>query len=164
MMTTTWIFTHPDTWTPTDDSTLAVMAAQSDTVDGGMACLGYALHSRARNWAVANFVGSWSLFVATEPDAQYAYALMVEGAEDCLHLVWLPLLPDLLAYMRLYGDLGQANWERDEWDAMRTTVDKFFRAWHGHDVMNVCRQCDPRAYENLQRIQAERRAKVAPHA
>jgi hypothetical protein len=144
---TTWIFTHPDTWTQTAP---APAWSEGEGADEYMARLGYAPHSRARNSDLIEFVGAWMLYTPTSPEAPHAYVLLVDGAQGCLEVVFLPALPDLLAYMAIYGELGQANWDRDDRDAMHTLLNKLFRAWHGHDATAFCRTCDPDQYERWQ--------------
>jgi len=152
-----WIFTHPDTWTRTD----APEWGESEEVDAFMARLGYTPHSHARNSDLVNFVGSWMLYTAIAPDAEYGHALLVDGAQEACVFVWVPTLPDLLAYMAHYGELGQAAWNQMEWDEIRDTIRRFFRVSHGHGAETFCRECDPLAYETWQRKQAEKRAKKA---
>jgi hypothetical protein len=157
-----WIFTHPDTWTP------VVIDKAPEWIDGEndttyMARLGYRFYSQARHRDFTNFVGIWSLFVADAPDARYLQVLLVDGATEDCNLVWLPTFPDLLAYMRLYGELGQPERDQDEWDAMRDTLKKFFRAWHGHEPQACCSRCDPMGYERQQQRKAELRAKKSAH-
>ena len=79
-----------------------------------MARLGYQ-HDRAAHYVdQGNFLGCWTLYTAQASDALYHAALLVDGAVENA-VVWLPTFPDLLAYMAHYGEVGQRDYEREDW-------------------------------------------------
>jgi len=155
-----WIFTAPDTWTRSADPTPTWEEGEEDVTM--MARAGYAYDSRAHYGDSVSFVGAWSLWCATAPQAPYPYALLLDSPGDDLPvLVWLPAFPDLLAYMAKYERVGQSEFEQQEWDDYRTAINRLFYAWHGHDATSFCHECDPVAYENRQRRSKERSARKA---
>ena len=153
-----WIFTHSDQW---ERAEVIDDLRDGEDIDVWMARLGYRPHSRARNSDIVEFVGSWMLYTAQAPSAPHAHALLVNGALEWGVLVWLPTFPDLLAYMAKYAEIGQQEWQEMEWEGMRDTIKKFFRAWHGHEATSFCQECDPHQYEIWRQKQSERHAKKA---
>jgi hypothetical protein len=149
-----WTFTSPETWTRSAE---APAWPENADCNAYFATLGYTFQDRARHEDIGEFVGCWRLYHAHDAAAACAYALLVEDGAGCV-VVWLPTFPDLLNYMAKYGELGQAEWQETEWEIMRTTIARAFRAWHGHADIRVCQKCDPDEYTLQRHLRAERRA------
>jgi hypothetical protein len=150
-----WQFTQPETWTRVE---CALPDWPDDlALDAYMALLGYKVHSSAPNSDLVDFVGCWHLYTAVRPEAPAPCALMVEGA-DAWALVLLPTVPDLLAYMARYGEVGQARWHAEELQEVHALLTMGFQAWHGHEPFAFCRECDPGQQARWEQKQAERRA------
>jgi hypothetical protein len=147
----TWIFTAPDTWTPA--ATPAPDWPDDVGDDAYMASLGYRQVREAPNYDIVEFVGAWSLWMATDRATCPRYGLLLwTGYHSAL--VWLPTLPDLMAYMARYETVGQAPWLTDDINDFREVLNKLFRAWHGHHAEAVCPECAPDEYKRLQETRA----------
>ena len=143
-----WIFRHPDQWATAE----APDWADGQGLDNYMQSLGYAFHSQARYSDLVDFLGSWRLYTATTQEAVHAYALLVEDATELFALIWLPALPDLLAYLARYGE---------DFDELLRIGRLMFRAWHGHSSDAFCQRCDPQQYQRWREKQAERAVRTA---
>ena len=101
-----------------------------------------------------DFFGAWRLWQADTPAAVHQYALELDLPRDGCTYVWLPTLPDLMAYMRLYGRIGQVEMERLDWHEVSTLLTRLFRAWHGHEADQACQACDPQYIEAARKERA----------
>ena len=142
-----WIFTHPDTWTRTD----APEWVDGDDDTAYMKRLGYIFADRAYGTDLVDWFGLWTLWQANDPNATFQYALILSMPNDQITHVWLPTIPDLMAYMRLYGHIGRDAVKQYDLEAYYELIKRLFRALHGHDAGLSCRVCDPAGFEKGQR-------------
>jgi hypothetical protein len=156
-----WIFTAPDVWTPCDHAVYD-WAAHLNYAEG-MCHLGYTHSESSGNEDVEHF-GRWTLWYTTTNTSPYPYVVALCLPDWGYTHVWLPTLPDLMAYMAKYGAVGQARQLIETLEMTDATINKLFRAWHGHDRFSLCRECDPEAYTRWQdkRQELAARKKVTP--
>ena len=148
-----YVYTAPEIWTPAPEQSFDW--ADGEDVDAFMRRAGYgAAETEAPNADIIEFLGVWSLHTAIAPEAPYPYALLVHTVGTCI-FVLLPTAPDLLAYMRHYGGVGQLRWTQAKLDELAEGMGRFFQAWHGHSASSFCHQCDPDEYARYQQRKAE---------
>ena len=88
----------------------------------------------------------------------YNYVVFLNTVDgDSFETIFVPALPDLLALgrevyplFRMAQTTQQQNWLED-------ILSKFFQVYHGHDLTNFCRQCDPVAHERFQKRRQRQR-------
>ena len=104
------------------------------------------------------YVGQWTIWCARHAEQAFQYVLALGCPGGAYTLVWLPQLPDLMAYLARYGGIGQAQVLQGYLEEMNITLRRAFMAWHGHDAITFCRDCDPKAYDAWQQQRAKRAA------
>ena len=98
-----WSFSQAEGWSDAPAPAWSLYGSRDDY----MGRLGYTFASLApAPPGVSNFICRWVLYVCENPQAEYTYALLVEAGTTFPALVWLAGLPDLLAWLAVYGRLG----------------------------------------------------------
>ena len=86
------------------------------------------------------------------------YASVAPLGSTCYE-VFLPDFPSLMLFLKDFGPIFSAlNIESDQSEIIKI-LEKLFRVYHGHEPYNLCRQCDPKGWEdNIKR--REENAKI----
>ena len=66
--------------------------------------------------------------------------------------------PSLMMFLRDYAPLFSLSSIEYRIEEIEQTIDRAFRAWHGHAASDVCRECDPWAMELRRRLREEKRS------
>lgn len=90
--------------------------------------------------------GGFATVVAMDEQAPYRYLVYVNA--PCCHVeqVWIPTFPDWLTFLAHYGPAAATYMLQSRLHEIGQLLEKCFQAWHGHDAMNLCHECDPHGY------------------
>lgn len=149
-----WIFSRTDGWKPTDDP---IGNQEGDDWYEAIAKAGYGHGSYAEE--EGRLLHIHEAEHDTPLTRRWKFLVEVELNTDCGHFVFCPDLPSVLALVSQVGGMATAQ----EVERLRGIVDRFaqksFHALHGHDLLGVCRECDPREWDATQERRRERREK-----
>lgn len=93
-----------------------------------------------------------------ENDASKSFLASVSPRGTTCYEVLLPDFPSLMMFMRDFGPTFAALNVESDLSEIRNVIDKFFRATHGHDASDICRECAPYEWAARQRRREEARS------
>lgn len=106
--------------------------------------------------------GGYSTAVAIDPQAPYRYLVFINAPRDHVEEIWIPTFADWLAFLGQVGPAATGFAIQQCLSEMRTTLEKLFQAWHGHDAIDLCHECDPHGYaRQIERRRTAREKKAA---
>lgn len=130
-----------------------------DDYDRGVEAMGYdrfpdsfcALHD---DWSAR----VWTKAVGAPPELP---AFRVElGVFDRIHAAFVDTLPQMLDLLAKWLPIAESAQRMYLMSTAETALRLAFRAWHGHDLDDVCRICNPIAARARDERRARRPAKV----
>lgn len=85
--------------------------------------------------------------------------LITFNLSDSVEHVYIDDIPSLMQWLRDYAPLFSLPQIADRQEELLKLFGRAFRAWHGHDYIDVCLRCDPIEYRKLQEFHQRRMEK-----
>lgn len=74
-------------------------------------------------------------------------------------LVYIPDFPSLMMFVRDFCSSFSLSYLQQTQEELNSSVNKIFRAYHGHDSNDICRECDPVEFDRRIRESKDRKKK-----
>lgn len=88
-----------------------------------------------------------SIEIFESSDSSSFYASVSPMGTTCYE-VFLPDFPSLMLFLKEFGPTFSALSSESNQSEILNLLEKLFRVYHGHAAYEICKQCDPRGWED----------------
>jgi hypothetical protein len=99
--------------------------------------------------------GGIEVYESMEGNSFYAN---VEPTNGAIYEVYIPDFPSLMMFLKDYAAVFCMRNISETQQYIESVVEKYFQAQHGHAAHNICPECDPVGWKNMQEFRNKKQS------